>query len=365
LKLGYALSSEEFGPSELVSFAERAENAGFQFALISDHYHPWTKAQENSPFAWTVIGGISQVVQKLRLGTGVTCPLMRYSPALIAQAAATSAVMMPGRFFLGLGTGESLNEHITGGHWPTRSERLEMLTEAVDVIRLLWQGGFQNHHGKYYTVEQARVYTLPTTPPPIMIAASKPKAAALAGRIGDGLISTVPSRKLVKQFEEEGGRKKTRIGQLTVCYAKSEDEAAQTVRKYWGNAGVGAPLMTDLPTPAHFDSVIETMQADKIVEDVVLGPDPKRHIDGIKKFIDAGYDHVYIHQVGPRQEEFFDFFADKILSHFELGTDEHSNGSSADKRKLAHETDTSLARSTSSRKSRATKTPNATTRAAG
>src|SRR5258708_35370295 len=185
LELGYALSSEEFGPTDLISNARTAESVGFQFALISDHFHPWTNQQPHSPFAWSVIGGISQTVKNLSLGTGVTCPLMRYNPAIIAQAAATSAVMMSGRFFLGLGTGENLNEHITGMHWPPASQRLEMLEEAVAVIRLLWKGGWQSHCGKYYTVEQARVFNLPDRPAPIMIAAVRPRSAAMAGRIAE------------------------------------------------------------------------------------------------------------------------------------------------------------------------------------
>src|SRR5579862_3883785 len=226
LQLGYALSSEEFGPADLITYARTAESVGFQFALISDHFHPWTNQQPHSPFVWSVIGGISQGVKNLSLGTGVTCPLMRYNPAIIAQAAATSAVMMPGRFFLGLGSGENLNEHITGMHWPPAPQRLEMLKEAVDVIRLLWKGGWQTHYGKYYTVEQARIFTIPAEPVTIMIAASKPGAAELAGQIADGLISTVPERDLVKQFEQGGGKDKPRYGQVTVCYASSEDEAA-------------------------------------------------------------------------------------------------------------------------------------------
>ena len=159
---------------------------------ISDHFHPWTNEQPNSPFVWSVIGGISQLTERIRLGTGVTCPLIRYNPAVIAQAAATVSVMMPGRFMLGLGTGENLNEHISGKHWPPGSQRLEMLEEAIAVIRLLWHGGWQSYHGKYYTVEHARVFTMPKQPPAIMVAASKTRGAELAGRIADGLISTAP-----------------------------------------------------------------------------------------------------------------------------------------------------------------------------
>jgi coenzyme F420-dependent glucose-6-phosphate dehydrogenase len=326
LELGYALSSEEFGPTDLIEAAGIAESLGFQFALISDHFHPWTNQQPHSPFVWSVIGGISQSVKALSLGTGVTCPLMRYNPAIIAQAAATSAVMMPGRFFLGLGTGENLNEHITGMHWPPAAQRQEMLEEAVAVMRLLWQGGWQTHCGKYYTVEQARIFTMPDEPPPILIAASKPGSAELAGRIGDGFISTVPKREMVKHFEQAGGKDKPRYGQITVCYASSEDEAARIVRKQWPNGGIDAPLMTDLPLPRHFEVTASMMKPEKFTEDIILGPDPRRHIDGIKKFVDAGYDHVYVHQIGPKQSEFMRFYAEKILPRFKL--DAKSNRSS-------------------------------------
>lgn len=335
LELGYALSSEEFGPADLITNARTAESVGFQFALISDHFHPWTNQQPHSPFAWSVIGGISQAVKNLSLGTGVTCPLMRYNPAIIAQAAATSAVMMRGRFFLGLGTGENLNEHITGMHWPPAPQRQAMLEEAVAVMRLLWQGGWQTHRGNYYTVEQARIFTMPAEPP-VMIAASKPRSAELAGRIGDGLISTVPKRELVKQFEQAGGKHKPRYGQVTVCYASNEDEAARIVRKQWPNAGIDAPLMTDLPLPKHFETVAESMQPDKITEDVILGPDPRRHLDAIKKFVDAGYDHVYVHQIGPQQSEFLHFYADKVLPHFKVDSKSSNGSSNGSKRKTRH-----------------------------
>src|SRR3954470_4680253 len=199
-KLGYALSSEEHAPLDLVANARRAEEAGFTFALISDHYHPWVDAQGHGPFVWSVIGGIAHATERLRLGTGVTCPTVRIHPAVIAQAAATSAAMMPGRFFLGVGAGENLNEHILGDYWPSPDERQEMLEEAIDVMRLLWQGGYQTHRGKHYRVENARIYTLPDEPPPIAVAAGGPKAAELAARKGDALISTAPDSELVDAY---------------------------------------------------------------------------------------------------------------------------------------------------------------------
>src|SRR5687767_3809814 len=205
MELGYALSSEEHGPRELVEHARAAEETGFTFALISDHFHPWVDKQGQSPFVWSVIGGIAEATEELRLGTGVTCPTIRIHPAIVAQAAATSAAMLPGRFFLGVGTGENLNEHVLGDRWPETEVRQEMLEEAVAVIRLLWQGGQQSHRGRYYTVENARLYTLPEQPTPIMVAAGGPKAAELAGRIGDGFIGTSAERELLATFDRAGG----------------------------------------------------------------------------------------------------------------------------------------------------------------
>src|SRR5947207_10795004 len=200
VELGYALSSEEHAPNDLVRNARLAEEAGFSFALISDHIHPWVDRQGNSSFVWSVVGGIARETERLRLGTGVTCPTTRIHPAIVAHAAATCAAMMPGRFFLGVGSGENLNEHVLGDRWPFPDERLEMLEEAIEVIRLLWEGGYKTHRGKHYRVEKARLYTLPDEPPPIAVAAAAPRAAALAGRGGDALVSVAPNDTVVEQF---------------------------------------------------------------------------------------------------------------------------------------------------------------------
>src|ERR671927_1523437 len=201
MELGFALSSEDHPPNELVRQAQIAEQAGFTFGLISDHFHPWVSEQGHSPFVWSTLGGIAQATETIRMGTGVTCPLIRIHPAIVAQAAATVATMMAGRFFLGVGSGENLNEHVLGDRWPLPDERLEMLEEAVEVIRLLWQGGEQTHRGRHYTVDHARVYDLPAERPGIFVAAAQPNAAELAGRIGDGLISTSPDDEVVQRFE--------------------------------------------------------------------------------------------------------------------------------------------------------------------
>lgn len=239
VEIGYAISSEEVTPNAAVRNAQRAEEAGFRFALVSDHFHPWIDEQGHSPFVWSVLGGIATMTTTLRVGTGVTCPMIRIHPAIIAHAAATVAAMMPGRFFLGVGTGENLNEHILGDQWPAYNVRAEMLEEAIDVIRLLWQGGEQSHYGLYYTVEQARLYTLPDELPPIMIAAAGEKSAELAGRMGDGLISTAPKAEVVEAFEGEGGAGRPKYGQVTVCYAEDDATARKIAYRYWPNAALG------------------------------------------------------------------------------------------------------------------------------
>ena len=291
-----------------------AEERGFAFALISDHFHPWTDRQGQSPFVWTVIGAIAQATERLRLGTGVTCPLIRTHPAVIAHAAATASALMPGRFFLGLGTGENLNEHVLGDRWPEGQVRFEMLTEAIEVIRLLWRGGYQSHHGTYYTVEQARLYTLPEEPPPIMVAAGKPNAARLAATAGDGLIGTTPDEEILSAFEAAGGADKPRIGQLAVCWAEDEATARKTALDWWPNAAAPGELGQELALPRHFEQVAELVSEDDVAAKVVCSPDADAHRAAIQEFADAGYDHVYIHQVGPDQEGFLDFYSREILA---------------------------------------------------
>jgi coenzyme F420-dependent glucose-6-phosphate dehydrogenase len=314
--LGYALSAEEHPPLDLVRYAAAAEEAGFAYALVSDHFHPWVDKQGHSAFVWSVIGGIAQATEHLRLGTGVTCPTIRIHPAIIAQAAATAAAMLPGRFFLGVGTGENLNEHVLGDRWPEGDVRLEMLEEAIEVIRLLWQGGYQSHHGRYYTVEEARIYTLPDEPPPLYVAASKPNAAELAGRLGDGLISTAPDAELVEKFEAAGGEGKPKLGQVTVCFAESEDEAKRTAHEWWPNAGITGDLSQELALPRHFEDAAEMVSEDDVADKVVCGPDSEKYFEQIEQYADAGFDHVYLHQVGPDQERFFRFAKDELLPRY-------------------------------------------------
>jgi coenzyme F420-dependent glucose-6-phosphate dehydrogenase len=312
VEIGYALSSEEHRPLDLVRHARLAEEAGFPFALVSDHFHPWIDKQGESPFVWSVLGAIAIETEHLHIGTGVTCPLIRTHPAIIAQAAATAAAMLPGRFFLGVGTGENLNEHVHGDRWPSASERREMLEEAVELMRLLWQGELCSFEGKHYRVDDARIYTLPDAPIEVVVAAGGPLAAELAGRIGDGLVSTAPDPELVERFERAGGRG-PRYGQLTVCWAASEEEARRTAHEWWPNAALTGPLSQELPLPSHFEEAARMVSEDDVAETVVCGADPEAHLEGIARFATAGFDHVYVHQVGPDQEGFLDFYASEVI----------------------------------------------------
>jgi coenzyme F420-dependent glucose-6-phosphate dehydrogenase len=314
-EIGYALSSEEHPPDALVRNAQAAEAAGFTFALISDHFHPWVDRQGESPFVWTVIGAIAQATNRIRLGTGVTCPTVRYHPAIIAQAAATSAVLMPGRFFLGLGSGENLNEHIIGKIWPSAPVRQQMLEEAIAIIRLLWQGGEQTYFGTYFTADHARLYTLPAEPIPLYVAASGANAAELAGRVGDGLITTSPDESIVGAFASTGGTK-PRYGQLTVCWADDQASAQRTAHEWWPNAAVEGELSQELPLPRHFEQASKSVREEDVARTVICGPDPELHRAAIQKFVDAGVEHVYVHQIGPDQAGFLDFYARAILPEF-------------------------------------------------
>ncbi len=311
-ELGYALSSEEHPPSDLVRNAVRAEAAGFSYGLISDHFHPWTDRQGQSPFVWSVIGAIAQATDRLVIGTGVTCPTIRTHPAIIAQAAATSAALMPGRFFLGVGSGENLNEHILGDYWPSPDERQEMLEEAIEVIRLLWKGGYQTLRGKHYRIENARLYTLPDDLPPIAVAAGGPEAAELAARAGDALVSTAPDKELIDAYLAAGGNG-ARYGQLTVCWAEDKERAVQTALEYWPNAGLKGELGQELPLPRHFEQAAGNVDEKTIESVVVCGPDLGPYLEQITAFEDAGFDHVYLHQVGADQDGFFEFARNELL----------------------------------------------------
>lgn len=310
---GYFLSTEEFTPAELVEQARMAEQAGFRALWISDHYHPWNDAQGQSPFVWSVIGALSEAVS-LPVETAVTCPTVRMHPAVVAQAAATSSVMLDGRFRLGLGSGEALNEHILGDRWPAADVRLEMLEEAVLVIRQLLEGKQVSHYGKHYTVENARLYTVPDEPVPIDISGFGPAAISLAARIGDGFVTMMPDGSMVEQYREGGGGRKPVAGGVKVCYGPDREECVRTVHRLWPNEQLPGELAQILPTPAHFEQASQLVTEDMVSSQVTCGDDPDQHVATLSAYADAGFDTVYVGQIGSdHQREFFDFYRTKVL----------------------------------------------------
>ncbi len=313
LRLGYWLSSEEHPPERLVEMAVAAEAAGFPTAMISDHFHPWVSEQGHAPFVWSILGAIAHATERLEIGTGVTAPIQRMHPVLVAQAAATTAALMPGRFFLGLGTGERLNEHITGLHWPSASIRRDMLEEAVGVIRHLFEGKNVNHSGEHFTVENAQLFTLPDEPPKILLAGSGKRSAALAGRIADGFIGVAPEPGQIDAFEANGGSGKPRLGQVAVCVDDDEARARRTAHRIWPNGAFKGTMLTELPRPQEFEQVAEFVSEADVAESVVCGTDVDRHLEALAEFASAGFDTVYIHQVGPDQEAMVRFYRDEII----------------------------------------------------
>ncbi|MFN8040155.1 MAG: TIGR03557 family F420-dependent LLM class oxidoreductase [Acidimicrobiales bacterium] len=312
LQVGLHLSSEEHDARTLVETAAMAEALGFGSCSISDHYHPWADSQGHSPAVWPVVGGIATATDDLEVGTLVTCPILRFHPALVAQAAATAATMAPGRFFLGVGSGERLNEHVLGQHWPTAGVRLRMLEEAVEVIRRLWTGDLVSHHGEFFTVENARLYDVPDEPPPIYVAAAGPVALDLAGRIGDGLVALSPDAEMVETFREKAGADAPVVGMEHVCVAPSVDEALEVVDRWWPHAGVPSALNAELPLPAHFEAAAEPVTADQVRDQMVLGDDVGAHVDLVRRFAEAGFDRLWIHQIGPDQERAARFYVDDV-----------------------------------------------------
>lgn len=311
IAIGYALSAEEHGPRELARFAQRAEEVGFDLAAISDHFHPWIDRQGASPFAWGVLGAIAERTERIVLGTRVTCPTFRVHPAIVAQAAATAAVQLEGRFFLGVGSGEALNEHITGQHWPPAPERLDRLAEAIEVIRGLWTGEEFSHRSDRYPVEYARLYTRPEEPPPLLVAASGSTSASLAGG-EDGVIAVVPDGDLLSQYADAGGRG-MRFGEVKVCWAEDEAEARRVARDWWPMVALSGGLGTELHRPRQFEAATERITEDEVAEVIACGPDPERHVAAVRQYAEAGFDAVWVHQVGPDQDGFFGFYEREVL----------------------------------------------------
>jgi G6PDH family F420-dependent oxidoreductase len=311
-KIGYFLSCEQFGPKELIDQAKRAEAAGFDGLWISDHFHPWNDEQGHSPFVWSVIGALSEVTS-LPVTTAVTCPTVRIHPAIIAQAAATAAVQLGGLFVLGVGSGEALNEHVLGDRWPSVGVRQEMLEEAVAVIRLLHTGEEVSHHGTFYEVQEAKIYTRPGHPVPIYVSGFGPQAAELAGRIGDGYCLAMPDAELVKAFRNSGGGDKPVQAGTKVSWDQDADAALALAHRLWANEGLPGQLAQTLPRPKDFADAMTMVPQEAVAESVACGPDPDKHAKQVRRYLDADVDEVYVQQIGPDMDGFFTSWRRDVL----------------------------------------------------
>jgi G6PDH family F420-dependent oxidoreductase len=313
MRIGYKLATEGFGPKELIRQAVLAEQAGFDFVEMSDHYHPWVEAQGHSAFTWSLLPAIAMRTERIGLATGVTCPSMRYHPAIIAQAAATMAIISDGRFTLGVGAGERLNEHVTGEGFPARRVRHGRFREALEIIRLLWRGGYRSYDGKYIKLEDARVFDLPEELPVIAVAASGPESAKIAAELGDGLFAVEPDGDLVSSWHGLGGHGPA-YGEMPLAWAEDERSAVRAVLEKNSFALAGWKVMSELPNPVNFEAVTASVTPDQVREAFACGPDPKRHLDVARRFADAGFDHLVAMNAGPDPDGFMDFFARELAA---------------------------------------------------
>ena len=308
MQIGYKLASEGYGPQEIIRQAVLAERAGFDFVEMSDHFHPWLDAQGHSSFTWSVLGAIAAKTSTLRLATGVTCPTVRYHPAIIAQAAATMALISDGRFTLGVGAGERLNEHVVGQGFPSVRGRHERLREALEIIRLLWQGGYQSYEGRHLQLEDARIFDLPDTLPVIAVAASGEASARLAAELGDGLFATEPEPSIVEHYRRAQGSG-PRYAEVPLAWATDERQAVQAVLQTSRWMVTGWKVMSELPNPVNFDAASAYVEEKHIRQLFAVGPDPEPHVAKVRSYVEAGFDHIVLQNAGPDPDGFLDFFA--------------------------------------------------------
>jgi G6PDH family F420-dependent oxidoreductase len=312
LQFGYKLMSEEHGPVDLVANAARAEDAGFDFVSISDHFHPWLEAQGHSPFAWSVLGAIAQATKRVGITTGLTCPIIRYHPAIIAQAAATVALLSGNRFTLAVGAGERLNEHITGARWPSTPERHAMLGEAIDIFRLLWSGGVHTRKGEHFEVNHARLYDVPDQPIPIVVGVSGEGGLKLAADKADGIMATEPKKELTEGFKLRSHKPGPCYSEVALAYAPSEKEALKLAKERFSFSALAWPVNSELPTVDGFEAAVKFIREDDLADTIAAGPDPERHIAAILKHIDAGFDRICLVGIGPDQKAFAEFFKTEL-----------------------------------------------------
>ncbi|MFF8279824.1 LLM class F420-dependent oxidoreductase [Streptomyces lateritius] len=303
--IGYTMMTEQAGPRDLVAHVVGAEEAGFDFSVISDHSFPWLDEQGHAPYAWSVLGAAAQATSRIPLMTYVTCPTFRYHPAVIAQKAATMQLLSGGRFRLGLGSGENLNEHIVGAGWPSASVRLDMLEEAVGIIRALFGGEYVTHHGEHFQVDHAKLWDVPDTPPPIGVAVSGPRSCELAGHQADLVIATEPKQELLDAFDAHGGAGKPRIGQLPVCYDPDRDAAVKRAHEQFRWSLGGWKVNSELPSPTAFDQACETVRPEDVAESVPCGDDVTAFVDAVRPYVEAGFDEIALVQIGGAHQEPF------------------------------------------------------------
>ncbi|MER6065692.1 LLM class F420-dependent oxidoreductase [Streptomyces sp. NPDC001792] len=314
VQIGYTMMTEQAGPRDLVDHVVRAEETGFDFSVISDHYFPWLRSQGHSPYAWSVLGAAAHATSRIPLMTYVTCPILRYHPAIVAQQAATVQLLSQGRFRLGLGAGENLNEHVVGGGWPPVDVRHEMLEEAVGIIRALFEGGHVTHHGPHYDVDSARLWDLPDQPPPIGIAVSGDQSCQLAGHLADLLIATEPEPGLLEAFDRYGGSGKPRVGQLPVCYDPDRDTAVKRAHSQFRWFGLGWKVNAELPHPDSFESATRFVDEDDVAASIPCGDDPDAFVEAVRPYVEAGFGEIALVQIGgDAQAEYLDWSAKTLL----------------------------------------------------
>ena len=311
-RFGYKLMTEEHAATALVDNALKAEDAGFDFVSISDHFHPWLKAQGHAPFAWSVLGAIAHASGSVGITTGLTCPIIRYHPAIIAQAAATVAVMSGNRFTLAVGAGERLNEHVTGARWPSTPERHAMLCEAIDIFRELWAGGPRHYEGRWFTLDHAQIFDLPDKPIPVVMGVSGPQSLEVAIAKADGIMTTSPEPSLADRFKAKKPSG-PRYAEVTLAYACSEEEGRQLAHERFRFSAFDWSINSEVPTVEGFESASQFVRPEDLASSISVGPDPEPHLKAIRKYLDAGFDHIVLTGIGPDQEGFTRFFKKALL----------------------------------------------------
>lgn len=310
-KYGYKLMTEEHGPKALVANAIAAEAAGFDFVSISDHFHPWLEEQGHAPFAWSVLGAIANATDRIAITTGLTCPIIRYHPAIIAQAAATIALLSDNRFTLAVGAGERLNEHVTGARWPSIPERHAMIVEAIEIFRLLWASGVHTYRGEHFIVDHAQLYDLPDRPIPIVLGVSGPASVAIAIEHADGIMATEPKAELVQGFNDSG-KSGPSYAEVSLAFAPTQEEGRRLAHERFRFSAFDWSVNSELPSVTAFESATKYVRPEDLAENIPAGPDPAVHLKAIQKYLDAGFDHIVLTGIGPDQEGFARFFAEEL-----------------------------------------------------